>query len=129
MSPFSPAQPRRAETRLSQCIALASFQTLNLPPVCFGPSLTAALPDGQLTTLQAIRLSFSMCSPLSFHCSVMFPPHLRTDILHPRYLALAGTGLPSGTGFFDSEGRSATTAAKLTTTKKTTVIPVIHQAE
>jgi hypothetical protein len=45
------------------------------------------------------------------------------------YLALAGTGLPSGTSFFEAEGRRVKITAKLTTVKKMTVIAVIHQAE
>jgi hypothetical protein len=45
------------------------------------------------------------------------------------YLALTGTGLPSGTGFFEADVRRVRITAKLTTVKKMTVIPVIHQAE
>jgi hypothetical protein len=44
-------------------------------------------------------------------------------------LALTGTGLLSGSRTFELDDRRATNTAKLTTVKKTPVIPVIHQAE
>src|SRR5262249_13113296 len=52
---------------------------------------------------------------------------LSTDVRHPTYLALAGTGLLSGSSTFELDDRRATNTATLTTVKKTTVIPVIHQ--
>ena len=47
-SPFSPAQPRRAETRLFPCIVLVSLRGSTYRSVRLASSLTAALLDGPL---------------------------------------------------------------------------------
>ena len=73
MSPFSPAQPGRAETRLSPCIVLASFRP-SYPLYASGLCSLRPYKTAILTILQAILLSSSMCRPLSFHCPVLIFP-------------------------------------------------------
>src|SRR3989442_15457107 len=63
---------------------------------------------------------------ITFHIQTLFPS---VGVPHPGYLALPGTGSPSGACPFESEGRRDTIMAKLTTTKKMTEIQVMHQAE
>src|SRR5262245_17653099 len=107
--------------------------------VCLGHPPWRPTPD-----IQNVRTSEALAYYHRY--SAAYPK----TVLHPDYLTLAGTVLPSGTGIFESgtgifpsgtgtfesgtgtfepEGRRDTTTAKLTTVKKTMVIPVIHQAE
>src|SRR6266850_5514407 len=86
-----------------------------------GNSSALVMPISTPPTTRPIA-SFLSTFPMQTH----FPS---VGVPQPGYLALAGTGVPSGACPFASDGRRVTIMAKLTTTKNTTVIPVIHQAE